>query len=130
MDRGQILDRFAGLPLVAHNAKFDLGVIKDAVTEAGLDMPDLRYACSLVMSRRHYDLPSHRLDVVSRAAGVTLDHHHAADRDALACAQIILAMARDVGATSLGDLLEKLDVGWGQLPIPAPPWPAGSSPSY
>jgi DNA polymerase III subunit epsilon len=112
----QILEHLGGLPLVAHNAQFDLGVLRDAVTEAGLPVPSVRYACSLVMARRHWDrLPAHKLDMVCKAADVPLDRHHAAGYDAQACAMITLRMAQDRGARTLDALMEDLDVAWGHL---------------
>jgi DNA polymerase III epsilon subunit-like protein len=41
-----------GRPLVAHNAGFDIGVIRDACRKAGLPWPSFSYACTLVVGRR------------------------------------------------------------------------------
>ncbi len=77
-------------PLVAHNAGFDIGVIESALEVSGLDIPQLDYACSLVMARRTYDLPSYALPVAAREAGYELRNHHDALADAEACARIMI----------------------------------------
>jgi DNA polymerase III epsilon subunit-like protein len=48
--------------VIAHNAGFDLHVLRSACYLTGLDSPSMSYLCSLVVARRTYSLPSHRLD--------------------------------------------------------------------
>jgi DNA polymerase III subunit epsilon len=81
-------------PLVAHNAGFDIGVIESALEVSGRDIPALDYACSLVMARRTYDLPSYALPVAAQEAGHPLANHHDALADAEACAWIMIDVAR------------------------------------
>ncbi|MFC6258740.1 exonuclease domain-containing protein, partial [Kocuria oceani] len=47
--------------VVAHNAAFDMGVIRAACAETGTRHAPLAYACSLALARRGYDLPSYAL---------------------------------------------------------------------
>lgn len=89
----ELLDFVGGDHLVAHNASFDLGVIKAATTAAGLVVPDLRYVCSLQVARRTYHLDSYRLPVAAMAAGFEDFRHHDALADAEACAAIIVHAA-------------------------------------
>ncbi len=51
------------------------------------------------------DLPSHRLPIVCEHLGVSLGHHHNAGADALAAAQVTIALARLVGTDSIQGLL-------------------------
>ena len=46
--------------LVAHNAAFDMGVIRSALEVSDLPAPAYDYACTVMLSRRTYSLPSHR----------------------------------------------------------------------
>ena len=79
-----------GDDLVAHNAGFDLGVIKTASLVTGQPVPDFRYVCSLQVARRTYHLDSYRLPVAAMAAGFEDFAHHNALADAEACAAIII----------------------------------------
>ncbi|WP_313821610.1 exonuclease domain-containing protein [Citricoccus sp.] len=87
---GDMADFIGTDPLVAHNAGFDLGVIESALEVSGRDIPRFDYACSLVMARRTYDLPSYALPVAAAEAGHPLENHHDALADAEACAWIMI----------------------------------------
>jgi DNA polymerase III subunit epsilon len=85
--------RIAGRPVVAHNASFDMSVLRHELDRAGLPAPDLEYFCTLVLSRACWpQLSSHRLPDVASHCGITFRHHDAAE-DARACAEILLALA-------------------------------------
>lgn len=100
-----VLRRVDSQTLVAHNAAFDLTALREASRAGGFVSPEVDYLCSLVLARRHLDLPSYGLDVVASACGVPLEQHHDALCDARAAAQITLAIAAKVGASSLADLV-------------------------
>ncbi|WP_026532802.1 exonuclease domain-containing protein [Arthrobacter sp. H41] len=80
--------------LVAHNAAFDLGVLRSALEVSDLAGPGWDYACTVLLSRRNYSLASYSLPFVAEAAGVPLLNHHDAVEDARACAGILIDMAR------------------------------------
>lgn len=80
--------------LVAHNAAFDLGVLRSALEVSELAGPGWDYACTVLLSRRNYSLASYSLPFVAEAAGVPLLNHHDAVEDARACAGILIDMAR------------------------------------
>ncbi|MFB4315131.1 exonuclease domain-containing protein [Actinomadura sp. 21ATH] len=107
--------RFAGdTPLVAHNAAFDIGVIADTCRADGLPVPDLRFACTLVVARRAWTgLLSYKLPVLADALGIELAHHHDAGADARAAAEVMLAALRRQGAVGLGDLLAAHNIRMG-----------------
>ena len=108
--------RFAdGRPLVAHNAAFDLGVIRDACNQVGLDWPELRYACTLVIARRTWPLLSYSLPWVTEAVGFQLSGHHDAGADALAAAYVLGAAIRAHEAKDLPSLLTGLRISFGQV---------------
>jgi len=86
---------------VAHNAGFDMGVIRAACAEAIAPTPRLRYLCSVQVSRKTYDIPSHRLPLAAAAAGFGEFAHHEALADAEACAAIVVDAARRHGAEDL-----------------------------
>ena len=80
------------LPLVAHNAKFDEGCLKEVFKVYQMDYPDYTFYDTLAASRRHFgnSLPNHQLQTVAEACGYDLRRHHHALADAQACAHIAL----------------------------------------
>ena len=60
-----MLDFIGGDILVAHNAPFDMGVLRASAEYVGLGLPDLSYACSLAIARKTYNLDSYRLNAVA-----------------------------------------------------------------
>jgi len=97
-----------GRTVIAHNAGFDMGVLRALLDEYEMDHPDLRYACTMTMSRRAWpELKRHRLDVVANHLGVEFKHHDAVE-DARAAAWIALHAARKFGVASFSELLRAL----------------------
>lgn len=97
-------------PLLAHNAAFDMRVLRAHIEHLELPAPAIRYACTVSMSRKAFPgLPSHKLNVVCDHCGISLVHHDAAS-DAEACASLALECASAVGAASVSDALGLLGV--------------------
>ena len=96
-----------GLPLLAHNAAFDMGVLRASAAAVSFDLPNLSYGCTLLMSRKTYNLDSYRLNAVAYAIGHEEFAHHDALADADACARIALDMANRHEVESLDELLIK-----------------------
>jgi DNA polymerase III subunit epsilon len=90
--------------LVAHNAGFDMAVLKRACEATGQECPPYRYACSLQVARKVYRLDSYRLPFVAAEAGFADFPHHNATADAVACAHIMIDAARRVGADDIEGL--------------------------
>lgn len=95
---------------VAHNASFDMGVIRQACAVTVTPTPKLRYLCSVQVSRKTYDIPSHRLPLAAEAAGFGEFAHHEALADAEACAAIISDAARRHEATDMAALAKATGV--------------------
>ena len=83
-----------GLPLVAHNARFDEGCLKEVFNVYQMDYPDYQFLDTLAASRQHYRnrLPNHQLQTVAAACGYHLRQHHHALADAEACAHIAIKL--------------------------------------
>lgn len=85
----QIEPLISGLPLVAHNSRFDEGCLKAVFRVYQMDYPDYVFYDTLAASRRAFRyLPNHQLHTVAAECGYQLENHHHALADAEACAWI------------------------------------------
>ncbi len=76
--------------LVAHNAGFDIGVLRKCLNGYGIGwMPSVRGLCTVVMGRSLHPGISHKLNDLCDDYGISLNHHRA-DSDSRACAEILL----------------------------------------
>lgn len=111
VDQFDRLCDFAGADvLVAHNAGFDLNVLRRAAEATGMLCPPYRSLCSLQVARKTYQLESYRLPVAAAAAGFAEFSHHDALADARACAQIVIDAARLAGALDVFALADALSL--------------------
>jgi len=80
----QIVPRIEGLPLVAHNARFDEGCLKAVFRVYQMDYPDYFFYDTLAASRHCFGqtLENHQLQTVTAACGFDLKRHHHALADA------------------------------------------------
>ncbi len=92
--------------LLAHNAPFDIGVLRAALRHYRLTPPRLEFLCTVKIARAAWpEMPNHKLATVAAQLGLDLNHH-AADSDAAACANIALLAAR-------GEALPAMLPRWG-----------------
>lgn len=76
--------------LVAHNAVFDMGVLKKCLHYYGIAWKNsAKYICTVQTGRRLLPGMSHKLNIMCEHYGISLDHHQA-DSDSRACAEILL----------------------------------------
>ncbi|TQJ68147.1 DNA polymerase-3 subunit epsilon [Arthrobacter sp. SLBN-100] len=97
--------RFAnGGHFVAYNAKFDASVMRAATAATGIDLPQHEFYCALELAQGHLDLPRHRLNDVSEHLKLPPFEHHEAGADAIACASVVLAIARMGQLQTIADM--------------------------
>lgn len=101
--------------VVAHNAGFDTGVIRYACAVDEIEWPELRFLCTLVLSRRVLSLPSYRLPFVLESLGSTIADHHDALADAKAVTQVVRGLAAGNGALNLDELADRVGVRVGTM---------------
>jgi DNA polymerase-3 subunit epsilon len=104
--------------LVAHNAGFDMGVIRAACAATQLETPMFDYLCSLQVARKTYHLDSYRLPVAAMAAGFEDFEHHNALADSQACAAIVVHAAQRHGVGDLVGLAEASGCRMGRIGEP------------
>ncbi len=81
--------------LTAHNAPFDMSVLKSCLKAYEIDWkPYAHYLCTVQVGRRHLPNMRHRLNDLCDYYGISLDHHHAGS-DSHACAEILLNYAKE-----------------------------------
>ncbi|MDW7670660.1 MAG: PolC-type DNA polymerase III [Bacillota bacterium] len=102
----QFLDFCQGAVLVAHNADFDTGFIRENMRRLEIafqfDVID-----TLILSRILLkELKRHRLNLVAKALGVSLENHHRAVHDARATADIFLKLVQRMREAGIHDFRE------------------------
>lgn len=80
----------SGEIIIAHNAVFDISVLRCCLDAAEKSYPEIQYLCTYRIGKKLLkELSSHKLNIISNHFGIRLHHHNALD-DARACAQIML----------------------------------------
>ena len=85
---------FSSGVLVAHNATFDLGVLKKCLAAYDIEWQRAApFCCTVQIGRRLLPGISHKLDCMCAYYGLEL-HHHQADSDSAAAAELLLRYMR------------------------------------
>lgn len=80
-----------GMLVTAHNARFDVNVMKQSLARYGIPEPHYLAIDTLAVSKKlEPGLTNYQLDTVSDLLDVQLWHHHNALSDSEACAGILL----------------------------------------
>jgi DNA polymerase-3 subunit epsilon len=104
-----------GLPLAAHNAAFDMGVLRAALDWYELPVPPLKYFCTLKLARAAWpELKSHALTSLGEHFGIGYDAHNAL-ADAQTCGIIAYKAAEKYACAHLGKLLKAAEMEMGAL---------------
>lgn len=125
---GDMLDVIGDLPLIAHNAAFDIGALREASAAESMSWRPLTYGCTVIWSRRELpELRNHKLPTVAAALGVPLLHHHDASADASAAAEIALELMRRRGSATVDAYAAATGIALGRATIDAATGPAATS---
>jgi DNA polymerase III subunit epsilon len=93
------------LPLVAHNAPFDMGVLRAVLEWYELAIPELPYFCTLALARQTWPgLQSYALTALAERFGIIYNAHNALD-DAMTCGKLVQMSAEKFGSTGIAELL-------------------------
>ena len=109
-------ERIDGCDMVlAHNAGFDMSVVRASCDAYALSYPEFDYLCTVKVAQKvWYDLGSARLNVLGDHLGIAFKHHDAGE-DAFVCAEIALEAMRLREAQTLHDLAGKTQVSIGKM---------------
>ena len=95
-----------GRTLVAHNAGFDVGVLQSMLYRYRLVGVDAKVLCTLSLAKAVWPgQASYSLSKLTQSLGLPSFRHHRADDDAVACAELLLAMCRERSVADAHDLV-------------------------
>lgn len=100
----EIKEFIEDLPLVAHYAPFDMGVIRDSNDRYSINNFSAKYFDSYYLAKQYMTSISYKLDYLSDLIGVSFNHHNALD-DSMACAKLIIYLCNEHNYTSIDELL-------------------------
>lgn len=101
----EVRELLLGSTVVAHNASFDMGVLRATLASHGLSHPSFQYFCSVTMARRVWPgHASYNLKALCDRHGIPLKHHRAGN-DAEATAEVVLRAAID--GDTIGSFLRR-----------------------
>jgi DNA polymerase-3 subunit epsilon len=111
----ELLPYLSNQLVLAHNAGFDMSVLRSLMDYYAIPYPDLNYSCSLLMAKKVWlGKPSYRLNALAEMLAIPLNHHRALS-DAIACAHLAQHAFERQQVTGLADMEEKLRVKSGRL---------------
>jgi len=106
---------FEGRQIVAHNASFDLSVLRSLFDHFNIPYPDLEYFCTVMAAKRVIkDSFNHKLSTLSQYFDIELNHHNA-ESDAIAAAYIAIGLCRKTGSNTLNELSEYIEYNIGKF---------------
>ncbi len=86
----EIKEKLEGELVIAHNASFDMSVLRNTFDLYGIEYPTFEYLCTVKIGKKTWlDLPNHKLDTLSKFLRYSFKHHDALD-DCLACANVLI----------------------------------------
>lgn len=99
-----LFPRLKGRTVLAHNASFDISVIRNTCDVYRMPYPEFDYLCTVKLAQATWlELSSGKLNHVCDHLGIKFKHHDAA-QDAYACAELTLAAAKVKNAKRIIDL--------------------------
>ncbi|MFZ0042933.1 MAG: exonuclease domain-containing protein, partial [Solirubrobacteraceae bacterium] len=122
-------ERLHGRVMVAHNAPFDLRVLRQAFGRIGLDWPQPPVICTAALARALLPLQRKRgLGVLADALGIEVELAHRALADAETCARVLCALFPRLcaNAATVADALTLLAPRRRASPRPSTGLPPGS----
>ena len=97
----------SGLPIIAHNAKFDLGFIVMGMQKAHHELLNNDIYCSCKLARQtHPEVINHKLSTLVKELNIPLVNHHRATDDAFACLKIFMSSLERI-KTPLSPMLKR-----------------------
>lgn len=102
----KMIDNFCeNLPIVAHYAPFDIGVLRDSNERYNIDEFEAKYFDSYFLAQKYMKTISYKLKHLCELIGFDFEHHNAQE-DARACANLVLYLCNENSFMSIDELVE------------------------
>ncbi len=96
---------FKDRTIVAHNASFDIGVLRDMLKYYHIHIPDNPYLCTYRLARKVWpELGKYGLKTMIQHLSLDVGRHHRAEYDSIACAGVLLHAMNKTSTTSVEEL--------------------------
>jgi DNA polymerase-3 subunit epsilon len=103
----EIAPYFSGRMLFAHNAGFDIAVLRTLIKFYKLSCPKITYFDTLQLSKAAWKhLSSHKLNMLAQYLGKEFQHHNALE-DAKMCANVVSKIAEENEVSDIMTLLRR-----------------------
>ncbi|MEQ8434779.1 MAG: 3'-5' exonuclease [Oceanicaulis sp.] len=107
--------KLKGATLIAHNASFDMSVLRQTCAWYGLDCVEAAYLCTVKGAQSAWPhVGSAKLNVLCEYFDIALKHHDAGS-DAEACARLAILLAEHAGEADFLTAAPKLGLSVGAL---------------
>jgi DNA polymerase III subunit epsilon len=115
------LEKRISVPLVAHNASFDMSVLRKSLDQFEQPYPELDYFCTMVIAKVVWpEYEKYKLNYIASKHNIKFEHHNA-EEDAVTCAKIAIEACNKLQLRSIYDF-ENNGIRIGNL------YPGGYSP--
>ncbi|PXY02751.1 exonuclease [Marinifilum breve] len=111
----EVEDYLQNSMVIAHNASFDVSVLRACLDTYGIPNPDFDYMCTVQISKYLWpSMPNHKLNTLAHLFDIPLKHHDALE-DTLACAKIAIRACESISAKNMNDLANEIKIKPGKV---------------
>lgn len=101
--------------IVAHNASFDISVLRKTLDLYNIEYPSFDYLCTVKIAQKTWpELFNHKLNTVSDYLNFKFNHHDALE-DCLACSNLLINACKRKNVDSPYVLADKLGISVGNV---------------
>ena len=104
-----------GSLVIAHNASFDMSVLRASLDRYDLPYPEMEYLCTVALAKRTWpELDNHKLNTVAAHIEAKFEHHHALE-DARVAMQLLLKAIETKQVFNVDGLLKACSISKGRV---------------